>query len=258
MIVPTKNSLEPCLDKCLSSIYMNIPVNRLIAVDGGSTDGTMDMLRSYGAVIIDDSQGDRATARTKGIVEVSTDWHAQVDSDCVLCEDWFNKALRYTHSNVGAVWGVAIPADPATYDMVRAMAILRRKNLVDMLASSKHYFAHDILLRTSLVRGLNIPKGVLEDNYIGTHITKQRYEWVRAKEPFCRHNTRLRDNYFQEGRIARRSGMYTHRQILVRLVGALPKSIWILVATRNFKASSKQFWLYKNLCFGWLYERFLA
>ncbi len=42
VVLLTKNS-DYLLEKCITSIYENIPVNNLIVVDGFSTDRTMDI-----------------------------------------------------------------------------------------------------------------------------------------------------------------------------------------------------------------------
>ena len=46
VVVLTKNS-ERTLEKCLNSIYKNIPVNRLIVIDGYSTDRTMKIVKKF-------------------------------------------------------------------------------------------------------------------------------------------------------------------------------------------------------------------
>ena len=46
VVMLTKNS-EHLLGKCLTSIYENIPVKSLIAVDGFSTDRTLKILNTF-------------------------------------------------------------------------------------------------------------------------------------------------------------------------------------------------------------------
>ncbi len=43
VVMLTKNS-EHILNKCLTSIYENVPVKRLIVVDGSSTDSTLKIM----------------------------------------------------------------------------------------------------------------------------------------------------------------------------------------------------------------------
>jgi glycosyltransferase involved in cell wall biosynthesis len=97
VIMLTKNS-EDLLDECLKSIYKNVPVKRLIVVDGFSTDNTLKIIKEfnekYGNVKVIAEKGSRAKARERGIKEVETDWFMFADSDVILCEDWFEKELR--------------------------------------------------------------------------------------------------------------------------------------------------------------------
>ncbi|HUJ84049.1 MAG TPA: glycosyltransferase family A protein, partial [Candidatus Acidoferrales bacterium] len=46
VVLLTKNS-DRKLKECLESVYNNVPVARLIAVDGYSTDKTLDVLRWF-------------------------------------------------------------------------------------------------------------------------------------------------------------------------------------------------------------------
>ena len=91
VVLLTKNS-ERKLQECVDSIYSNIPVARLIAVDGYSKDKTLDILgefnRKYRNVKVIMDKGTRATALQKGIEAVETDWFVFVDSDVAAgCAD---------------------------------------------------------------------------------------------------------------------------------------------------------------------------
>ena len=89
-----------------------MPVKQLIAVDGGSTDRTLEILNQfnskYGNVKIIHDKGTRATARQKGIENVNAEWFIFIDSDVVLCRDWYRKAMQHIDENVGAVWGIEV------------------------------------------------------------------------------------------------------------------------------------------------------
>ena len=47
VVLLTKNSFKPCLKECLESIGDNLPINRLIIVDGGSTDETISFISDF-------------------------------------------------------------------------------------------------------------------------------------------------------------------------------------------------------------------
>ena len=94
VVLLTKNS-EKVLEECLASVYANVPVNQLIVVDGYSNDKTLEILNHYnqkhGNVKVFFDRGTRATAREKGIRQVKTEWFMFVDSDVVVCKDWYPK-----------------------------------------------------------------------------------------------------------------------------------------------------------------------
>ena len=106
VVMLTKNS-EHLLSKCLESIYRNVPVNRLVVVDAFSTDRTTAILdefsKQHGNVKIITDKSSRGEARQRGIQEVETEWFMFVDSDVILCEDWFRKASIHIRKDVGAI-----------------------------------------------------------------------------------------------------------------------------------------------------------
>jgi glycosyltransferase involved in cell wall biosynthesis len=87
VVMLTKDSM-PYVMEAILAVYRWIPVNRLILVDGGSTDGTLEYARTFHGVEVINDAGTRATARQKGIEAVKTEWHVHVDSDVILCENW--------------------------------------------------------------------------------------------------------------------------------------------------------------------------
>ena len=60
--------------------------------------------------------GSRAKARTEGIRSVTTDWFLFVDSDVVLCKDWYKKVQADLKGGVAAVWGLNVDVIPNVAD----------------------------------------------------------------------------------------------------------------------------------------------
>lgn len=186
VVLLTKNS-ERILEKCLQSIYQNVPVGQLIAVDGHSTDKTHQILNAFNQkyrnvqIILDN--GTRATARQKGISHVSTDWFMFVDSDVVLCSDWFQKAQKHLRETVGAVWGIEV------WSTIQNQAILKLFLMVTRKIFEVRGGTHDILIRTDLIKGIDIPENlhVFEDAYIKDWVTKKGYFVIACYDPFCIH-----------------------------------------------------------------------
>ena len=186
VVLLTKNS-ERVLEKCLESVYQNVPVRQLIAVDGYSTDRTLDILRQfnekYHNVKVVYDRGTRATARQKGIENVETEWFMFVDSDVVLCRNWYQKAIKHINNNVGAVWGIEVWSTLQNQATLKMFLIITRK-IFELRGGT-----HDTLIRVNLVKDIEIPKNlhVFEDAYIKEWITRKGYEMVACYDPYCVH-----------------------------------------------------------------------
>ncbi|MCK4498603.1 glycosyltransferase family 2 protein [Candidatus Bathyarchaeota archaeon] len=261
VILLTKNSAFPCLKECLRSVYANVPVSRLLVVDGGSQDDTLQIVADFPrVVIIEDSKGNRATARQKGINAIETEWHLHVDSDVVLCKEWFSKASLLITPKVGAIWGAAIPMQKHIHNITRAMAKFYRKSIKDLAIqqpSLKRFLTHDTLIRTDALEGIKIPHHlhIWEDQYIGMHLVSKNYQWVMAKDPFCLHYEHERrgfNDFIQSGALAKKVGAYSTQQVLMRVSLAIPKALWVFAFTGDLKASKMQLENYIGLVKGWI------
>jgi len=186
VIIITKNS-EHRLNDCLKSVYKNVPVNRLIVVDGYSTDKTLEIVRDFqkkhGNVLVIQDKGNRATARQKGINQVKTEWFMFVDSDAILCKNWFKKAEKHLGENVGAIWGIEV------WSTIQNPAILKLFLLVTRKIFDLRGGTHDILIRAELVKDIEIPRvlHVFEDAYLKDWISQKGYKLVACYDPFCVH-----------------------------------------------------------------------
>lgn len=186
VVLLTKNS-EKVLEKCLASVYENVPVNQLIVVDGYSTDRTMDIIsrfnRKYHNVNVSYDKGTRATAREKGIQQVKTDWFMFIDSDVVVCKNWYQKALKHLDKSTGGVWGIEVWSTIQNEATLKMFLWITRK-IFDLRGGT-----HDTLVRTDLVKDITIPKNlhVFEDAYIKDWITKKGYRVIACYNPYCIH-----------------------------------------------------------------------
>ena len=110
VIIPTLNRKE-LLDNCLKSLYrMNYPTSNfeVLVVDGGSTDGTIQMLNNdFPDVrfIIEKSKG-RSGARNIGWKKAKGQIVAYTDDDCVVDENWLKILVSgFDSKRIGAVGG---------------------------------------------------------------------------------------------------------------------------------------------------------
>ena len=186
VVLLTKNS-ERVLEKCLASVYENVPVNQLIVIDGYSTDKTLKILDhfndKYHNVKITFDRGTRATAREKGIRQVTTDWFMFVDSDVVVCQNWYKKALKHLDKTAGAVWGIEV------WSTIKNLATLKMFLRVTRKIFDLRGGTHDTLIRTDLVKDIRIPRNlhVFEDSYIMDWISSKGYRVVACYNPYCIH-----------------------------------------------------------------------
>jgi len=188
VVLLTKNS-EHLLSKCLSSIYQNVPVKNLIVIDGFSTDRTLQILdkfnEKYGNISLFQMKGSRAKARTEGIRRVSTDWFMFVDSDVLLCKDWYKKAQADLASGVGAVWGLNIDVIPNVKDK----RILKLQSLIARQCFYLRGGMHDTLILRKAVEGIRIPEQLhaYEDAFIVQWIEKHGYKVSVGSDIYCLH-----------------------------------------------------------------------
>ena len=186
VVLLTKNS-EKVLEECLASVYANVPVNQLIVVDGYSTDRTLEILNRYNQkhsnVKIFFDRGTRATAREKGIRQVTTEWFMFLDSDVVVCKNWYRKALEHIDEKTGAVWGIEVWSTIQEETTLKMFMWVTRK-IFDLRGGT-----HDTLVRTALVKDITIPKNlhVFEDAYIKEWITRKGFKVVACYDPYCIH-----------------------------------------------------------------------
>ena len=186
VVLLTKNS-ERVLEKCLASVYENVPVNQLLVVDGYSTDKTLQILDrfndKYQNVKVTFDRGTRGTAREKGIRQVTTDWFMFVDSDVVVCQNWYKKALKHLDKTAGAIWGIEV------WSTIQNLATLKMFLRVTRKIFDLRGGTHDTLIRTDLVKDIRIPRNlhVFEDSYIMDWISSKGYRVVACYDPYCIH-----------------------------------------------------------------------
>jgi glycosyltransferase involved in cell wall biosynthesis len=179
---------ERKLRECLDGIYANVPVKRLIVVDGYSTDQTIPILeeynKRYGNVEIVQEKGTRGSARQTAIEMVKTEWFMFVDSDVVLSKNWFNEAWKLVGEDVGAVWGIEIWSVLANSG--RVLSIFER---ITLQIFEERGGTHDLLVRTKSVQGIHIPFELhtYEDGFIKDWIEAKGYKVLGVYQPYCMH-----------------------------------------------------------------------
>jgi len=269
VVTLTKNSGQT-LEGCLDSIYENVPINRIIVVDGFSRDRTLKILQDYdekyrNVVTIFDG-GTRATGRQKGIELVETEWFMFVDSDVILCEDWFKRAKGSISPRVGAIWGMNFDVTKK----IKSRAELQR--LQHEILFSDFQFeqfkhrggCHDILIRAEALEGIKIPSdlNVYEDAYIKRYIEKRGWRVLATKNPFCIHNRSASHHTIHEitERISLEAkyGPFIHHKSsysLRNMLWAPVKASMIRMTSGNTEAAKEHLQMYYYMFIGRLIAR---
>jgi glycosyltransferase involved in cell wall biosynthesis len=88
---------ETYLEKCLDSAYREIPVNKVLALDGGSKDKTVEILKKYPRVEIHIRPDIRTTGKGCEFLfsRVTTTWIVFMDADIELPAGWYDEMVKH-------------------------------------------------------------------------------------------------------------------------------------------------------------------
>jgi glycosyltransferase involved in cell wall biosynthesis len=88
---------EIYLEKCLDSLYREVPVNKVIVVDGGSRDKTVEILSRYPRMEINVRPDIRTTGKCYEFefARASTTWVLFMDADIELPQGWYDEMLKH-------------------------------------------------------------------------------------------------------------------------------------------------------------------
>jgi len=114
--IPVRNGAERLPD-CLRSLRaLDYPAEliEIVIADGGSTDATAEIARSFGARVLDNPGRTVAAGRNVSFAAASGDFIASTDDDCVVPRDWIRCALQaFDTGDVAAVGGISLLPEAA-------------------------------------------------------------------------------------------------------------------------------------------------
>lgn len=188
VVICTKNSIKT-LGFCLSNVFSFIPINRLIVVDGLSTDGTLEFVKKFADVLVSDKGRGLGFARSLGLTLVETEIFAFIDSDVFLPQNWFKKLiLHFGNPKVAVVTGA----------LIFGWGCLPLQRYYERFYRNPAYFnqgLNNALLKKSIVQKVggirDLPSS--EDIDLKLRIEEKGYLWITERSVISRHPSNLTD-----------------------------------------------------------------
>jgi glycosyltransferase involved in cell wall biosynthesis len=219
VIIRTRNSAE-MLRECLDSIFSEIPVRKVIIVDGGSTDDTIKIASQYRDVEVYVKPELNLGQATQFAFNVAkADWVAVIDSDMILKKGWFEEMSKHM-DKADAIEGCRIEyyrlKRQQNLTKVRygvfGQTLLKRCHLQDLNldlphgedAATKHYF------------DLNGLRWLKVENYLAEHYPKFETNIYRRTGTIIGTVPRYvpKRQQIEEGHIYRKYKMVTFKEVI--------------------------------------------
>lgn len=207
IVIPVYNRKEFTED-CLLSLKGQIPMDRIIIVDDGSTDGTKEMLAAkFPEVIVLSGDGNLfwTAATNMGIrraLELGAEYVMTLNNDTIATEDFVAKmmdgAKQRPFSLIGALDLDVKTKKPNYGGEIINWTLAKSTYLLDHLSESEQHGLHEVSLYPA--RGLLIPRkvfetvGLFEEKLLPHYIADYDFTHLARRNGFpvyCSYDARL-------------------------------------------------------------------
>lgn len=168
VVVLAKDS-ERSLESCCKAVLNYVPVGNLIVVVGKSVDRTFEIAARFANILVKDEGKGIGCARGEGLEHVKTRFYASIDSDVIVCPEWYYWCFKTMVENplVGACEGYIKPFGRYYYKFQHT---LRDKGYCSL---------GNTLLRSNLIREVGMPiEPYGEDWRLRERIERNGHEWI--------------------------------------------------------------------------------
>jgi glycosyltransferase involved in cell wall biosynthesis len=245
--VATKNSAKT-LGRCLRAIREGIPTEHLVVVDGGSTDNTIEIAKSFGADIKVNT-GLLGSVRYSQAQACETDWIAIIDSDVYVYPSWWKEVSAYMKEpNVGMILAIGdAPVDRLSIYESYIEHIARRFGSV---AFSNTLVRRELILACNQLLD-NIHAG--EDTIFGRYLRSLGMRVVTIQKRLVYHDKNIVDEhpdaFLRWGQSLRiRGGIEGARELAKTLKNNIRNWLIFTRETRRVSVNLLLFLLYLWLC----------
>ena len=121
-LIATVKDAAPYVEEFLDSVEAQTrPPDEVVIVDGGSTDGTLEMLRRrQGVTLFEEPGANIARGRNLAIAKASHDVIAVSDADCVLSADWLDRIIEPLEAGADVSMGLYEPLATSFFEVCAA------------------------------------------------------------------------------------------------------------------------------------------
>jgi len=162
---------EHTIEDCINSILDELPVNKIICVDGGSTDKTLDILKKYKEVIVYIKKDlNLGQSRSFAFSQVETEWFVQIDSDVILNKGAGEKILSFLGAADVIEFGCV---DYYSFPMPSRFEIESGKY-------EKRAFFFANLIKRNSVKGIDLNVRNMEEELLRVILKKRNMTWLKT------------------------------------------------------------------------------
>ena len=129
-LVATVKDASPHAKEFLTSLAAQTRMpDEVVIVDGGSTDGTLEVLRAAPGVTVIESPGSNIpTGRNVAIRAATHDAIAVTDADCVLAPDWFERIVEPLERGADVSMGLYRPLTTSFFEACAAAISIKERD----------------------------------------------------------------------------------------------------------------------------------
>jgi glycosyltransferase involved in cell wall biosynthesis len=194
VIVPAYNCEKTIAETVHGLLKQNYPIKEIIIVDDGSTDNTLDVIRSFSQLtFVHQKNAGPASARNRGARLADSNIIFFTDSDCIPHEDWVEKSVHHFKNN--SIAAVAGSYGIANHGELLARCIQKEISFRHIHLMPEHikcFGSYNVAIRRDIFNQLggfneNYRRASGEDNDLSYKILKQGHIIFFEKESLVDH-----------------------------------------------------------------------